>query len=376
MKLFIFSWNTQSVRFYESLSDEVVKSNRKDRSTTWIYNGKYADFFPKIAEKIQEYDPDIVIFCFQEDVYPGSYFHSHLLKEEMSKLMYDFFQSERLLGIGKTSLKSLTNYDLTMRGLITSIYVKDLVNFLPDSPIKKYTPKFYYDSIFRNKGAICIYITVGQNTIAVINCHLPFDSNNLIKSVIQQDLMLRQDSLNKQNEFFNEIYRQCISLSNIPNLSVIFAGDFNYRVVPSYNWSAARTSGRIFELLNHFYFENNNDDETEAEKESYRELFRQFLISNDEYEQQKNKKNIYCIEEGVNDMGPMFPPTCKLNVKRTGNLSVKNYKYGKSDQRVPSYCDRIFYKNIDCKEYDIFDEGNISLSDHLAIIGKFDLTIN
>ena len=402
MKIFIFSWNTQSVRFYESLDEDIVTNNRKEKTSTWIYNGEYADFLPKIIEKIKEYDPEIVVFCFQEDVYPGSYFHSHLLKEEMSKLTYDFFNCERLLGIGKTSIKNLSNYDVTARGLITSIYIKEIVNFLPDSPYMKYKPAFYYDSIFRNKGAICIYITVPNRsaknenkdkTIAVINCHLPFNSANLTESVIKQDLMIRQDSLNKQNEFFNEIYRKFVlneeivgcsmnnkqvgcSTNNKPtNLSVIFAGDFNYRMVPSINWSAARTSARIFELLSHFYFGDTLEDETEMEKESYREMFRQFLLTNDEYEQQKNKKNIYFISEGINDMGPLFPPTCKMNVKRNNELSIKSYKYGKTDQRVPSYCDRIFYSNLECKEYDIFDFGNISKSDHIALIGKFELNL-
>lgn len=372
MKFFIFSWNTQSIRLYESLHEGIVKLNRQDKTTTFLYNGEYANFLPQLLSKIEKSEADIVIFCFQEDVYPGNYFDL-LLKQELSNLHYDFYKSQRLLGVGKTTLKNLSNYDVTMRGLSTMVFIKDLVNFEDNSPFERYIPKFWYKSIMRNKGGMCMYITFGNSTLAIINSHLQFDASNLTDSVIHQDLMLRQDSLNKQNELFNEIYRNFILNTSIPNLSCIFVGDLNYRFIPVCNWSATRTFGEIFRLLNHFYFENNNDDETEQEKDEYKRMFHEFVLKNDEYEQQRAKKNIYLLDEGVNNEGVFFPPTCKLNKKReTSEISMKSYKYGKTDQRVPSWCDRILYKNIRCLKYDIFDVGNIKLSDHLALIGIFD----
>lgn len=372
MKIFVFSWNTQSIRLYESLHEGIVKLNRQDKTSTFLYNGVYADFLPQLLLKIKESEADIVIFCFQEDVYPGNYFKL-LLDEELTTMNYEFYHAQRLLGVGKTTLKNLSNYDVTMRGLSTIVYIKDLINFEDNSPYEKYIPKFWYTTLFRNKGGMCMYITFGDKTLAIINSHLQFDANNLTQSVIQQDLMLRQDSLNKQNELFNELYRQFVLKMDIPNLACIFVGDFNYRLVPICNWSAARTSSEIFRLLNHFYFENNNDDETLEEKEEYKRMFREFCIKNDEYEQQRAKKNIYLLDEGVNNGGPLFPPTCKMNKNRAeGKILISSYKHGKSDQRVPSWCDRILYKNITCLEYDIFDVGNIKLSDHLALIGIFE----
>lgn len=355
MKIFVFSFNTQSVRFYESLNSNIVAQHRSDNLAGWLYNGQYADFLPKLIQKIIDCDAEIVVFCSQEEVYPGSYFHTHLLKNEMNKILFSVLEESHLMGIGKTSVQNICKADPTVRGLVCSVYVKEQIFFTKVYPRIIYEKKYYTDSIFRNKGATCIYLTINNKTCAIINAHLPFNSESLTQSVQKKDEIIRQDALNKQNDFFNTVYRNLYLESKAQH--VILAGDFNHRFHPYVNWSAQQT---CVALMNFFPI-------TEQNKEQFIKIFNE----SDEFAIQKQKKNIYDVDEGVNSEGPLFAPTCKLDKTRSpGQLK---YKCGKYDQRTPSYCDRIFYKNIDCLSYDIFDEDNINLSDHVAVIGLFEL---
>ena len=100
----------------------------------------------------------------------------------------------------------------------------------------------------------------------------------------------------------------------------------------------------------------------------------------DELRQQMKKNNIYSFCEGVNNSGPQFLPTCKLDKDRGENDII--WKLGKYDQRNPSWCDRILYQtykndtyNITCTKYDRFQSGQVmSDSDHAGVIGIYSLS--
>jgi hypothetical protein len=107
-----------------------------------------------------------------------------------------------------------------------------------------------------------------------------------------------------------------------------------------------------------------------------------YYINYDELHEQMEKNNIYKLDEGTNNDGPMFEPTAKLYKCRSNG--EKNYKLGKHNQRWPSWCDRILYKNMEnindhnthyklkCINYDFFEEGKtMTMSDHAGVIGEF-----
>ena len=368
MKIFVFSLNTQSLRFYESLSEEVVRLHRTDTVSGWLYNGIYADFLPELLEKIKQSDADIVVFCSQEEVFPGSYFHTHLLRDVMNEMLYSLYDDMSLMGVGKTSVKNILKGDPTVRGLVCSVYVKEQIHFTSPCPRKKYLKNCYTDSVFRNKGATCIYLTLSSGsqhsrdiTLAIVNAHLPFDASSLVQSVQKKDAIIRQDALNKQNDFFNAFYRHLILNSPAvnDNFCAVLAGDFNYRFLPYFNWSASQTR---MDIMRYFPLTPEKIPE-----------FRKMFAQNDEFTIQKEKKNIYSVDEGPDNGGPLFPPTCKLDTRR--NPGTLFYKTGKWDQRTPSYCDRILHKNLTCLEYDIFNVGNISLSDHVAVYGIYEISL-
>ena len=72
--------------------------------------------------------------------------------------------------------------------------------------------------------------------------------------------------------------------------------------------------------------------------------------------------------EGVDNKGPTFYPTSKLDKNRF-------YKTGKNNQLNPSWCDRILYtfleSKIVCQSYYNWDDGEMKKSDHSAVIGEF-----
>lgn len=329
MKVFIFTWNNQGIRLSSSL-----KGVNEDFFTT-----EPADFLPSLLGKIQEEKPDLVAFGLQEDPEPGSHFHSHLLPGEMEKIGFSLVERTKLMGVGKITMKSLLSCDIKLRGIRLSVYIRrdwvDCVSSFSD---------YYVDSLSRSKGATVIYVTIpGFDTVAFICCHLPFDASSLMETKRTNDQMVRQTSLQETNIFFNNVVHRFVICQQIKH--VFYFGDMNYRV-----------SGIDAALVARTVLENP------------REIYQ----NHDELLQQMRKETIYSFNEGIDNQGPSFFPTCKMVKKRT--RSFFPWKLGKNHQRAPSWCDRILYREARCLFYSSFDQGEtMRLSDHAGVVGIFEL---
>jgi len=357
IRICAWTWNTQSVRLAETTNPEVYESHRAKTSEGWFFSAEFPDFWPNLATQIQSEHPTICVFGFQEDAYPGSYFHSHFLPEAMNKLGYQLFKRVKNLGAGKTSYQKITSQGPCLRGLRTSVYILDdqINNFL-----LRYQPVHYNDSFSHNKGAVAIYLTLPsthgiEDTLAIVNLHLPMNSQSLFEAVRTRDPHVRQDEVFIQDRFLNAAYRTCVLQAEAQPKFALVLGDFNYRFTPYVNWSARQTAEQI--LIN------------PARR-----------IYPDEFQESRRKENIYSFEEGVNNQGPQFAPTCKMSKSRkAGSTDPSSYVFGKQDQRVPSYCDRILYNNLSsdsqkqifCEKYDRWDFGIMSKSDHAGVTGIF-----
>lgn len=365
MKIICFCWNTQSIRLCETTSNFIMRKNREENwfnKYKYQYDAEIVDFMPNFILIMQEFDCDIVVFSFQEDASPGSYFHSDLLPLKMQEINYELLAREKIMGIGKTSLESFYNGEIKTRGLRTSIYAKKTFNYL------NYKTLFYNPNFSRNKAAIGINIKLkNKKILTIVNTHLPYDSKSVEKSVDLQDYTIRQDSIFNSNIFFNEVCRNVISgwtdKSQSCDNYVFLMGDLNYRMKPFVNWSARETGEYIL-------------------SSDYQEIKKY-----DEFYIQMKNNFIYNFNEGKKNKGPSFHPTCKMKKERIQartDASVRasafasvidNYNLGQNDQRVPSYCDRILYKgnNIKCIDYNSLDEGVVKKSDHMAIYGLFEI---
>lgn len=372
-KLLVFSWNTESISLSETMDKTLFDFNRSSYSsiipgiTTWKYFSEIPDFYPELSKKIKDNDIDVVIIGFQEDRYPGSYFHSHFLPVEMEKIGYSLVKRTKLMGVGITSYKGLIKGDIFERGIRVSIYAKsDLTTLIEKEEVEMRKAigndgqsEFICSSyITRSKGATVSYLILpGVGRIALVCCHLPFSSHSLIAERLYHNTMIRQTELNKVNMCFNNIVENLILFNNPIPTHVIYFGDFNYRI---------EDTRPATEIATEFM----KDD---------KEFIKDMYLHHDELKEQMNRKNIYEFKEGVNNVGPEFIPTCKMVKGREKN---KYWKTGKFDQRIPSWCDRILYnkftqdqESIKCVYYDRFDCGEaMKKSDHAAVISIFEIS--
>ena len=127
-KIMVFSWNTESVCLGETLD---VKEYNNKSNYKINYNCQLPDFYYELEKMIKNNNIDIVVIGFQEDRFPGSYFHSHLLPNELSKIGYKLLKRNKLMGVGITTYKGILNGDTFVRGLRLSVYIKNTVENKP-----------------------------------------------------------------------------------------------------------------------------------------------------------------------------------------------------------------------------------------------------
>lgn len=407
-KIIVFTWNTESVGLCETMDYNIAEYNRTSYSnyipglTTWKYDCNIPDFYPKFVEFIIKNNPDLIVIGFQEDRYPGSYFHSHLLTDEMPKIGYDLVKRTKLMGVGVTSYKGMLNGDLFERGIRVSIYAKKILAHRIEKEEKEMRAVVGNDGqgeylcssfMIRGKGATSSYIILpGIGRLAFICCHLPFNARSLITERIYKNKMIRQTEINHSNVCFNNIIENLVIFKDPQPTYVIYFGDFNYRIADP------RPASEVAKDFCNKY----NDPQ----------FIHDIYVNYDELYTQMKRGNIYDFSEGINNQGPSFIPTCKMIKGRTpGILNIsdnsdtdessddeiqysicddnksencidENYwNTGHYDQRVPSWCDRILYKkfgndgpNIFCTYYNRFDVGTVmAKSDHAGVISVFEL---
>lgn len=393
-RIMVFSWNTESVGLCETMDANVAEYNRTSVSTyipgltTWRYQCDIPDFYPKFSRFIVDNAPDLVVIGFQEDRHPGSYFHSHLLPEEMPRIGYELVKRTKLMGVGVTSYKGMLQGDLFERGIRVSIYAKaHLISIIEKEEYEMRTvmgndgqEEYICSScITRGKGATVSYIMLpGFGRLAFICCHLPFNARSLITERIYKNKMLRQNEINQSNICFNNIIESLVIFKEPIPINVIYFGDFNYRL------SDPRPANVV---ANEF-----NDKRKDVSH------IHDLYINYDELREQMRRQNIYEFSEGINNQGPTFVPTCKMmkgrdkyplhdhddissNPSNSTKYGTDYWKIGELNQRVPSWCDRILYRkfgddghNLICTYYNSFDVGSVmAKSDHAAVLSLFEL---
>ena len=378
-KIMVFSWNTKSVSLCETLDPEIASYNRESYSkyipglTTWQYASDVPDFFTSFLQLIRNKDPDILIIGFQEDRFPGSYFHSHLLPEQMPQIGYDLVKRTKLMGVGVTSYKGLLNKDPFERGIRVSVYAKiDLIPIIQQEesemrPIVGNDGQSEYvcsSSLTRSKGGTASYLMLpGFGRLAFICCHLPFNAQSIIDERIQDNTMVRQNALNQSNTCFNNIIEELVLNRKPVPTHVIYFGDFNYRL---------NTHESGDDIMNNFLV---------SSQDKKKEFIHQMYVDHDELKDQMERGNIYKFSEAQIN----FIPTCKMMKGRNTTevrLDEPLWNTGRMKQRIPSYCDRILYHkfiedghNLECIYYDRFDVGEVmAKSDHAAVVAVFTLS--
>jgi hypothetical protein len=338
LSVFIFTWNTETVRYN-------------------IDNGPQADFIDTFSTKVINANCDLVVVGLQED----SIKDSILLSDEDSLLVksiethYTLLKISSLSGWGVTTYKALKHeWDYRPRGLRLAVFKRnDLELEITDVDHTEIVCPGVRNWITAGKGGVVINVHTSLGTISFLNTHLPFSSRSIIQDP-NDKMSSRHHSVMWQAKCLRSLHDTVVANHSPDYLFIL--GDLNFRVQLRNESGADEVVQRIFDESATGYIKEliNEADE----------LTLLFGYDND------------CIpkfNEGVDNNGPMFVPTCKLKKGRKG-LNVKSYKTGKKNQRTPSWCDRILYQqnaNIKCVVYDFWDYGTMNCSDHAAVFGIY-----
>jgi len=190
--VFIFSWNTQSVKYNETNTDFINVL---------------------LNEKINH---DILVFCFQE--FDSRYCTLDTILTEHLKPDYTLVENVDLIGWGITTYKSLSTGEYRPRGLKTLVFSKtEYIKVISTS--HKYLSPSVIDKITYGKGCIMTNISVNDKNMTVLNIHLPFSSSSLLNGGRHEFV---------EWQFFVLQYFYKNSLEYNPDC-VFIVGDLNFR---------------------------------------------------------------------------------------------------------------------------------------------------
>ena len=185
--------------------------------------------------------------------------------------------------------------------------------------------------------------------LKIINTHLPF-----LEKESDQGKIIRDKTIQETLKYFN-ILEKKLEI----NEYIFLMGDLNYRI--SFNNDNIKQSNFI-ELLEKKDIQNFNANN--------------YLLFDQHHNSITNNVILSGYNEGKNNNGPTFFPTCKL-IKQCPINEIRKYQINKGNtQRIPSWCDRILYmgNNIKCLLYESFDKGQTCKSDHIPVIGLYEIT--
>lgn len=386
LRIFCFTWNTESVRIGETLH----RSGHESSSVVadqW-FGCLRPDMLPDLLRYAlpHEHDAqqppyDLLVFALQEAAKPGSYFLSHALPHELGS-RYVLIGRSRMVGVGKTTMRSLRDeWTLKTRGLRLHVYVRAAlephVRLIGDM----YEPCGGRDLITHGKGGVGIGVHVRDHgVVGFLNVHLPFDAATLYlnnRDRVRAGVRVQNAALNALVSAFDARFH--------PHYLFVM-GDLNYRVLHVQDVKAAAALAQRMAQ---------GADERRRVYQQCDELRKSIDIG-----------ALPPLREGVDpDTGPAsFMPTAKLVHGRVaGATSVADYKVGKAQQRNPSWCDRILYATrpelhqtgpplrtaadrgrtiegdgfVTCTHYERFDVGTtMPHSDHAAVWGAYTLEAN
>lgn len=398
--IFALTWNTQSV----------------DYSTR---DGIEPDFIEALKSRIPS-SAWIVAIGLQEETSRGSLLGSGScnnndepyatgrLTDSLSSSGFERVGYVDMMGWGVTTYKKLIReFKYEPRGLVLAVYVKRThLDRIESVDISTDTCPGLIQRILRSKGAvsICVHLrplpnddgsrrdqntdaetTAEESRIVFTNAHLPFDSHS-----IRDNCRERIGALTWQLSCFKYLYNN--ARQRYSPTHHVFMGDLNFRTtLPDPIDSSAPASSNTDsgcsriendELTVVRTYGGENDDSTSNQRLSAQPLSAQPLAN----------QPFVGLREGVNDVGPTFEPTAKMEKTRfdttVGDLSgsmlgTRRYRVGKDRSRLPSWTDRILYETsssvmnqqrLDCLEYEAFDYGNMDRSDHIAVYSVLGIT--
>jgi hypothetical protein len=378
LRLLVWTWNTESVRF-----GETPDTARPETTLDWesgfpvpLLSCEAPRFVESMAARVAAEQPDLVVIGVQEDAKPGSYWLSAALPPLLHG--YRLLEKTRLIGLGLTTLTKAT-----ARGLRLAVFVREA--YAHADAIRCTTQELLCGGLAawtRGKGGASIVLDIPRvGRLALVNCHLPFDSASL------GSWRARADALQAQADHLEQLHAGLVLGTGQPLPDhVVLLGDLNFRIdaFQSDEPNAIGPQGLVDRILGELA------ERGCAQVYAQRDELRQVLL---------NSHWLRGYREGCADRGPDFAPTCKLRKSRPpqvppAQLTLDWLKQtlqvqaseGRRGPRTPGWADRILFRSyaqgrhgllahdagaLRCLAYERWDLS--ALSDHAAVMALLEL---
>lgn len=380
IKIAIFTFNTEAQIFcYSSKEQKECKTHGKFFKSKCIV----ADFTEEYIKYIKYNNngklPEILIVALQESSIKNPFkgfrsdrliqtFYECIQKENLGYKMY----KEKLEGMGQEGVRGLRMGIFIAPGISGTFGFTFYKPFFNSKISHKKGQHFGKGAMHLNLNITKINGTNILLNLQFVNTHLPF----LESDIHGQGKDIRDQTVEETLKYFNselENIQKQIQINKIPSHHFLI-GDLNYRIDFGEN---NKSRDNFINLVN-----------TEPTKYNLSD----FLVYK-QYDQltnfiQSGKKPLNLFREGINNNGPNFLPTCKLQISKIPSSTVeetkRSYQIEKNKSiRIPSWCDRVLYttdlnekSNITCDLYETFDRGYTCKSDHKPVIALYTIKLN
>lgn len=336
----IFTFNTEA---------QIYCGNVTNTESKCVPSDFVVEYVNYVCSENNNLLPDIFVINLQETsiTNPFKMFKTDNLPKRFESCIKNIDNSyvaikKKIKGVGREGLRGLCSCVIASKKLNIK-YKHELYRPIFKSSVSVKDGQQY------GKGAILTHIHFVKNSksyeVKFINTHLPFTGKSTDNDV-------RNKTLIETLQYFNCETNDC---------DKFIIGDLNYRV--DFNKDSALTDTYI-QSVNNLRYTTDFDTIT------------QFVDEYKKYDQLYNAITTIFPQflEGVNNNGPCFLPTCKMN-KICPILFNRDYQIVKKNRyRIPSWCDRILYtNNISCMTYNSFDNGYTCKSDHVPVTGLYNL---
>ena len=179
--------------------------------------------------------------------------------------------------------------------------------------------------------------------------------------IILSNKKAEEDNINLRNNFKFKKSNMTLKLSERPKSEILIENESDID-----NNNIIKSNKTLLNLNYNNYFTNMDEGKEEIEENLMDEnIFTQYFF-NEFFQSEELKKfeKTDLIQLGIKEGEISFPPTYKYK-KNTNSYNI--------DKRVPSWTDRILFKNNKNIRILLYDRVNLNLSDHKPIFGLFEI---
>jgi hypothetical protein len=337
--------DANGLRICENLDQFIVNSNRQSFFSRFRDVCSLPDFFLPLASELSATNPSVFVLATINGAQSNTYLHSEFLPNNMGQLGYTFISRDDSFDKNKLSISIYVKAQIV--GL--TLGTKEIVSKLNGN-------KASYDD-YNNRAMVAYLSLSGFGNVAFLLYNVDPKYDSIKASVEKKDDMYRQSAINRSCSFINatiQTFTKDTLVTGIMIDYVFVLGDLGMRT-RTYSPTGMLDIPKLLPLI-----------ETENNQNILNSLYTQY----DELYLSKKANIVYNLQEGVNDKGPDFRPTCEYRKGRDKSCITGCYDISGI---APSWCIRcsslsLSGKPVNCLKYMSIPSSNFTAQTSFAAI--------